>query len=235
MFSLSINGKTHDLDIEPETPMLWVLRDEIGLTGTKFGCGIAQCGACTIHVDGVATRSCQFPVERRRRQDDHDHRRAWAPDACIRCRRPGSRTTCRNAAIASPGRSWRRRASSRRIRRRPTPISTPRSPISAAAGPIRASAPRSIAPPRSPRLCRGAAMNAVLSRRSFVASRSFGGGRPRRRCRAAALRRGDAARSGALGPGGAADAERGQRLRRRSNPTTRSCCASPNPKWGRAS
>jgi isoquinoline 1-oxidoreductase subunit alpha len=60
MFSLSINGKTHDLDIEPETPMLWVLRDEIGLTGTKFGCGIAQCGACTIHVDGVATRSCQF-------------------------------------------------------------------------------------------------------------------------------------------------------------------------------
>jgi isoquinoline 1-oxidoreductase subunit alpha len=60
MISLSINGETHDLDIEPETPMLWVLRDEIGLTGTKFGCGIAQCGACTIHVDGVATRSCQF-------------------------------------------------------------------------------------------------------------------------------------------------------------------------------
>jgi isoquinoline 1-oxidoreductase alpha subunit len=60
MLSLSINGETHDLDIEPETPMLWVLRDEIGLTGTKFGCGIAQCGACTIHVDGVATRSCQF-------------------------------------------------------------------------------------------------------------------------------------------------------------------------------
>jgi isoquinoline 1-oxidoreductase alpha subunit len=60
MLSLSINGETHELDIEPETPMLWVLRDEIGLTGTKFGCGIAQCGACTIHVDGVATRSCQF-------------------------------------------------------------------------------------------------------------------------------------------------------------------------------
>ena len=62
MLSLSINGQAHDLDIEPETPMLWVLRDEIGLTGTKFGCGIAQCGACTIHVDGVATRSCQLPV-----------------------------------------------------------------------------------------------------------------------------------------------------------------------------
>ena len=60
MLSLSVNGAVHELDIEPETPMLWVLRDEIGLTGTTFGCGIAQCGACTIHVDGVATRSCQF-------------------------------------------------------------------------------------------------------------------------------------------------------------------------------
>jgi isoquinoline 1-oxidoreductase alpha subunit len=60
MLSLVINGQIHELDIEPETPVLWVLRDEIGLTGTKFGCGIAQCGACTIHVDGVATRSCQF-------------------------------------------------------------------------------------------------------------------------------------------------------------------------------
>ena len=60
MLVLSINDQTHQLDIEPETPMLWVLRDELGLTGTKFGCGIAQCGACTIHVDGEATRSCQF-------------------------------------------------------------------------------------------------------------------------------------------------------------------------------
>ena len=62
MLSLSINGETHDLDIEPETPMLWVLRDEIGLTGTKFGCGIAQCGACTVHLDGTAIRSCVFPA-----------------------------------------------------------------------------------------------------------------------------------------------------------------------------
>ena len=60
MLVLSVNGKTHELDIEPETPMLWVLRDELGLTGTKFGCGVAQCGACTIHVDGEAMRSCQF-------------------------------------------------------------------------------------------------------------------------------------------------------------------------------
>src|SRR3979490_1147498 len=62
MVTLKVNGKTHALDIEGEMPLLWVLRDEIGLTGTKFGCGIAQCGACTSHVDGVATRSCQLPI-----------------------------------------------------------------------------------------------------------------------------------------------------------------------------
>jgi aerobic-type carbon monoxide dehydrogenase small subunit (CoxS/CutS family) len=62
VITLKVNGKAHQLDIEPETPLLWVLRDEIGLTGTKFGCGIAQCGACTVHVDGVAQRSCIMPV-----------------------------------------------------------------------------------------------------------------------------------------------------------------------------
>ena len=62
MVTLKVNGKTHALDIEGEMPLLWALRDEIGLTGTKFGCGIAQCGACTVHVDGVATRSCSVPV-----------------------------------------------------------------------------------------------------------------------------------------------------------------------------
>ena len=60
MLALTVNGVVHSLDIEPETPMLWVIRDELGLTGTKFGCGIAQCGACTIHVDGEAVRSCQL-------------------------------------------------------------------------------------------------------------------------------------------------------------------------------
>jgi isoquinoline 1-oxidoreductase alpha subunit len=59
---LSINGKSYDVDVEPDTPLLWVLRDTIGLTGTKYGCGIAQCGACTVHIDGVAARSCQVPV-----------------------------------------------------------------------------------------------------------------------------------------------------------------------------
>jgi isoquinoline 1-oxidoreductase subunit alpha len=62
MVTLSINGKSYDIDVEPDTPLLWVLRDAIGLTGTKYGCGIAQCGACTVHIDGTATRSCQVPV-----------------------------------------------------------------------------------------------------------------------------------------------------------------------------
>ena len=60
--TLKVNGQTHTLDIEPEMPLLWALRDELNLTGTKFGCGIAQCGACTIHVNGVAMRSCSVPV-----------------------------------------------------------------------------------------------------------------------------------------------------------------------------
>ena len=62
MLSLKVNGKQHSVDVGPETPLLWVLRDTLGLTGTKFGCGMAQCGACTVHVNGVATRSCVTPV-----------------------------------------------------------------------------------------------------------------------------------------------------------------------------
>ncbi|THK39023.1 (2Fe-2S)-binding protein [Ensifer sp. MPMI2T] len=60
---LTINGTKHQVDIEPETPLLWVLRDELGMTGTRYGCGLAQCGACTVIVDGQATRSCVTPVE----------------------------------------------------------------------------------------------------------------------------------------------------------------------------
>ncbi len=80
MARLTVNGQSHTVDVDPNTPLLWVLRENVGLTGTKYGCGIAQCGACTVHVDGVAMRSCSVPV--------------------TRCRRPGSSTTCRNAAIA---------------------------------------------------------------------------------------------------------------------------------------
>ena len=62
MFSLKINGNLHQVDVEDEMPLLWVLRDELGMTGTKFGCGIGQCGACTVHVNGEAVRSCSLPV-----------------------------------------------------------------------------------------------------------------------------------------------------------------------------
>ncbi len=62
MITISVNGRKRVLDVEPEAPLLWVLRDELGLTGTKFGCGIAQCGACTVQIDGSAQRSCAIPV-----------------------------------------------------------------------------------------------------------------------------------------------------------------------------
>ncbi len=62
MIRLSINGKTHEVDADPNTPLLWVIREQVGLTGTKYGCGIAQCGACTVHIDGAAVRSCAMPV-----------------------------------------------------------------------------------------------------------------------------------------------------------------------------
>ncbi|MHA6249593.1 (2Fe-2S)-binding protein [Pontibacter sp. CAU 1760] len=61
-YKLNINGRSYQADVEPDTPLLWVLRDHLGLVGTKYGCGIAQCGACTVHMDGNAIRSCVYPV-----------------------------------------------------------------------------------------------------------------------------------------------------------------------------
>ena len=78
MAALSVNGKTHDVNVDPNTPLLWVLREQVGLTGTKYGCGIAQCGACTVHVDGVAMRSCSVPLSAVARQADHHDRGARA-------------------------------------------------------------------------------------------------------------------------------------------------------------
>jgi isoquinoline 1-oxidoreductase subunit alpha len=60
--TLTVNGKRHTVDVAPDTPLLWVLRDSLGMTGTKFGCGMAQCGACTVHLEGQATRSCVTPI-----------------------------------------------------------------------------------------------------------------------------------------------------------------------------
>ena len=62
MAALNVNGKAHEVNADPDTPLLWVLREHVGLTGTKYGCGIAACGACTVHVDGVAMRSCSVPL-----------------------------------------------------------------------------------------------------------------------------------------------------------------------------
>ncbi len=63
MITLNVNGDTHELDVDPATPLLWVIREQVGLIGTKFGCGISQCGACTVHVNGVPIRSCVTPVQ----------------------------------------------------------------------------------------------------------------------------------------------------------------------------
>jgi isoquinoline 1-oxidoreductase alpha subunit len=62
VITITVNGASHDVDVPPDMPLLWVIRDELGLTGTKFGCGVSQCGCCTVHVDGEATRSCVLPV-----------------------------------------------------------------------------------------------------------------------------------------------------------------------------
>jgi len=88
MAKLNVNGRQVSVDVEPEMPLLWVLRDELGLTGTKYGCGIAMCGACTVHVDGQPTRSCVMPVsavegkkittiEALSRNGTHPVQRAW--------------------------------------------------------------------------------------------------------------------------------------------------------------
>ncbi len=62
MLQLKVNGQSHEVDVDPDTPLLWVLRDTIGMTGTKYGCGVGACGACTVHLNGVAVRGCQTPV-----------------------------------------------------------------------------------------------------------------------------------------------------------------------------
>ncbi|TKT81061.1 (2Fe-2S)-binding protein [Aquamicrobium sp. LC103] len=95
-FRLNVNGAAYDVDVEPETPLLWVLRDTIGLTGTKFGCGIAQCGACTVHIDGQAVRSCVTSVdsavgyevttiEGLSEDNSHPVQRAWIEHTAPQC------------------------------------------------------------------------------------------------------------------------------------------------------
>jgi isoquinoline 1-oxidoreductase alpha subunit len=74
MIKLTINGKAHQLDVAPDTPLLWALRDTLQMTGTKYGCGQALCGACTVHVDGAPVRACTTPVSAVVGRKDQDHR-----------------------------------------------------------------------------------------------------------------------------------------------------------------
>ena len=92
---LTVNGQTYEVDVPPDMPLLWVIRDTIGLTGTKFGCGIAACGACTVHLDGVAVRSCLLPVgsvngkittiEGLSAKGDHPVQKAWLKNMVPQC------------------------------------------------------------------------------------------------------------------------------------------------------
>jgi isoquinoline 1-oxidoreductase alpha subunit len=96
IFNLNVNGKTQEVDVDPSTPILWVLRDHLDLVGTKYGCGIAACGACTIHLDGTAMRSCQLPVsqvgdkeittiEGLSEKGDHPVKQAWLEHDVPQC------------------------------------------------------------------------------------------------------------------------------------------------------
>ncbi len=95
-YSLSINGKSHQVDVDADTPLLWVLRDHLDMVGTKFGCGMAQCGACTVHLDGTAVRSCSLPVsavgskkvttiEGLSENNDHPVQKAWQQHDVPQC------------------------------------------------------------------------------------------------------------------------------------------------------
>jgi aerobic-type carbon monoxide dehydrogenase small subunit (CoxS/CutS family) len=96
MISITVNGERHDVDAPPDMPLLWVVRDELGMTGTKFGCGVAQCGACTMHIDGVATRTCVLPVsqavgrqirtiESLSADNSHPVQKAWIAEQVPQC------------------------------------------------------------------------------------------------------------------------------------------------------
>ncbi|MGB0216327.1 MAG: (2Fe-2S)-binding protein [Alteromonas oceani] len=95
-YKLKVNGKTHQVDAEPDTPLLWVLRDDLAMPGTKFGCGIAMCGACTVHLNGNAVRSCSMPVsaigssevttiEGLSENGDHPLQKAWVEQDVAQC------------------------------------------------------------------------------------------------------------------------------------------------------
>ena len=151
MLRLNINGKTVNVDVEADTPLLWVIRENVGLTGTKYGCGIAQCGACTVHINGVATRSCGVPVSDAvgkqittieglaKNGAQHSVQKAWIENDVPQC------GYCQSGMIMAVA------ALLKRSRSPPTLTSMPPSPIFAAAAPSSRCAKQSIWPPRARR------------------------------------------------------------------------------------
>ena len=108
-FTLKINGAPHEVDVDSDTPLLWVLRDVLGMTGTKFGCGQALCGACTVHLDGRPVRSCQTPVDNVGEVRSQRSRRSARRRRARPCRRRGWSWRWYSAATANPAKSCRRR------------------------------------------------------------------------------------------------------------------------------
>ena len=183
MTRFTVNGQPVHYRMDPETPLLWALRDASNLTGTKFGCGTGHCGACTVHIDGNAVRSCRVPIGRPRRQLRHHHRSAVARPLASGA--AGLRRRHRAAMrLLHPRHDHGRRGPDRPQRQRHRRASsTPRSPISAAAASIRASGRRFAAPADQDRAGAGGGRAAFhrLSRgrrprRSRLARRAAGGG-----------------------------------------------------------
>ena len=108
-YALTVNGQTHKVDVAAEMPLLWVLRDTLDLKGTKFGCGIGQCGACTVLVDGAPTRSCKTPISTVGTKTSHDHRRPVGRRVASAAESLAWSSTCRSAVTARPASSWRPR------------------------------------------------------------------------------------------------------------------------------
>src|SRR6266446_2606211 len=141
MTTLKINGKSHTVDVSPDMPLLWVLRDVLGMNGTKFGCGVALCGACTVHLDGIPRRSCVMPASDAVGHAITTIEGVGATDAGKKIQQAWLDLEVVQCGYCQSARSWPPPRCSRRSRRPRTPTSTRGCPgTSAAAGPIRASA-----------------------------------------------------------------------------------------------
>ena len=149
MARLNINGTTREIDVDPDTPLLWAIREQIGLTGTKYGCGIAQCGACTVHVDGAAVRSCSMPVSAFTENQKIVTIEGLSPDGSHPVQKAWLELDVPQCGYCQPGMMMAAAALLSRSRSRPTRISIPRSPTSAAAAPTTACAPASSWLPRA--------------------------------------------------------------------------------------